>query len=95
MNPDRIELALPLSPEMVGEKKPAANNNDKKPATNERVKESIITYLTDNPAGNAEDIALYVGLEPLRTKEYLGELVEEGIVVFEGDDKNRTYKLRR
>ena len=96
MNPDRIELALPLSPEMVGEKKPAANNNDKKPAANERVKESIITYLTDNPAGNAEDIALYVGLEPSRIREYLGELVEEGIVVTEGDSsKAWTYKLRR
>ena len=87
INPDRTILSLPLSAIKIG---------DKKSAINIRMKESIITYLTDNSEGKTSEIAEYVGLGLSRTRDYLKELVEEGIIIAEGtSNKVRKYKLKR
>ena len=86
MNPDRTVLSLPLSTTKIG---------DKKSAINERVKESIISYLTDNPEGKTKDISGHIGLGVSRTRDYLRELVDEGIIVAEGaSNKARIYRLK-
>ena len=96
MNPDRTVLTLPLSPEKIGDKKSAIKIGDKNPAIKERVKESIIAYLTDHPEGKTADIAVYIGLRSSRTRDYLRELINEGIIVSEGaSNKMRVYKLKR
>ncbi|MBQ2454530.1 MAG: putative DNA binding domain-containing protein [Firmicutes bacterium] len=105
MNPDRTVLSLPLSAESINDKKSATKIGDKKSAIkigdgktsiNERIKSSIINYLTDNPQGKTVDIAEYIGLRPSRTRDYLRDLQNEGIIVGEGtSNKTRTYRLKR
>ena len=67
---------------------------DKKSAINVKTKESIIAYLTDKPEAKASSIAEFIGLKPSRTRDYLNELIAEGIVVAEGKNKNRIYELK-
>lgn len=58
------------------------------------MKETIIAYLTDHTEAKALSIVEYIGLKPSRTRDYLDELVAEGIVVAEGGTRNRTYRLK-
>lgn len=54
----------------------------------------IIDYLTDHPAAKSAKIAEYVDLKPSRVRDYLSELIAEDIVVAEGGNRNRTYRLK-
>lgn len=89
---ERTVLTLPLK--RVGIKKPAIKIGDKKSAISANMKETIIAYLTDHTEAKALSIAEYIGLKPSRTRDYLDELVAEGIVVAEGGTRNRTYRLK-
>ena len=87
MNPDRTVLSLPLSAIKIG---------DKKSAISERVKESIIAYLTDNPEGKTSEISEHIGLGSSRTRDYLRELLNEGVIETAGSsNKTRAYRLKR
>ena len=66
----------------------------KKSAINETNKQRIIEYLKDHVSAGSLDIADYLGLKSLRTRDYLNELIAEDIVVSEGGNKNRKYKLK-
>ena len=92
LEPERTILTLPF--EKIGDKKSAIKIGDKKSAINAKMKETIIAYLTDNPEAKASSIAEYIGLKPSRTRDYLNELIAEGIVVAEGSNRNRTYRLK-
>ena len=91
-DPDRIMLSLAF--EKIGDKKSAIKIGDKKSAINAKMKETIIACLTDHAEAKASAIAEYIGLKPSRKRDYLNELVAEGIVVTEGSNKNRVYKLK-
>ena len=93
--PDRITLMLPLSAAKIGDKKSAIKIGDKKSAIKKRIKESIITFLTEYPEGKTSQIAEYIDLKESRTRDYLKELTEEGTVEAIGSNKNRTYRLKR
>lgn len=93
--PDRITLSLPLSATKIGDKKSAIKIGDKKSAISQKVKESIIAFLTDCPEGKTSQIAEYIDLKESRTRDYLKELTEEGTVEAVGGNKNRTYRLKR
>jgi predicted HTH transcriptional regulator len=56
-------------------------------------KDKILEYLKENLEARSQDIALFIGLKQSRTKDYLSELVEEGKIVANGANKNRTYSL--
>ena len=58
------------------------------------MKETIIAYLTDHAEAKASAIAEYIGLKPSRTRDYLNELIAEDVVVADGSNRNRTYKLK-
>ena len=90
--PERISVFLPLK--KIGDKKSAIKIGDKKSAINIKMKETIIEYLTDHAEDKASSIADYIGLKPSRTRDYLNELITEGVVVAEGGNRNRTYKLK-
>ena len=100
--PERITLSLEFKESgggngnggKIGDKKSAIKIGDKKSAINAKMKETIIAYLTDNPEAKASSIAEYIGLKPSRTRDYLNELIVEGIVVAEGSNRNRTYRLK-
>ena len=83
LEPERTILSLTF--EKIG---------DKKSVINEKMKETIIAYLTDHAEAKTAEIAAYIGLKLSRTRDYLNELIAEDIVVAEGGNRNRTYRLR-
>ncbi|MBQ9207341.1 MAG: putative DNA binding domain-containing protein [Treponema sp.] len=57
-------------------------------------KERILTYLQVHTDAKSQEIALHIGLKLSRTKDYLSELAEDGKIVPNGANKNRTYSLK-
>lgn len=92
LEPERTILSLTF--EKIGDKKSVLKIGDKKSVINEKMKETIIAYLTDHAEAKTAEIAAYIGLKLSRTRDYLNELIAEDIVVAEGGNRNRTYRLR-
>ena len=89
--PDRTTLSLVLSPK-IGDKS-AIKIGDKlvKKAVK---KQLIIEYITDHPAVRTSEIAKIADLKESRARDYLSELVSEGIIIAEGANRNRIYRLK-
>ena len=78
-----------------GDKKTAIKSDDKKATVKSaRQKEEIVAYLTDHISARSADIAELLGVKSTRAKKLLSELTAEDIVVAEGGNRNRTYKLK-
>lgn len=93
-DPDRIMLSLAFKKSDV--KKATIKSDDKKVTIKSaRQKNEIITYLTDHVSAKNTDIAELLGVKSTRVKQLLKELLDEGVVVAEGNNKNRVYKLKR
>ena len=75
----------PKSGDKIGDKfeKSAINYKDK-----------ILEYLAKHTESRSVDISQCIGLKLSRTKDYLSELVEDGKIVANGANKNRTYALK-
>ena len=58
-----------------------------------KFKEKILDYLKNNKEARSQELSLCIGLKISRTKVYISELVEEGKIVANGANKNRTYSL--
>lgn len=54
----------------------------------------IVEYLEANGAPSSSEISSYVGLKSSMLKVYLKELIEENVIVFEGANRNRVYRLK-
>ena len=93
-DPDRIMLSLAFK--KSDDKKATIKSDDKKVTIKSaRQKNEIITYLTDHVSAKNTDIAELLGVKSTRVKQLLKELLDEGAVVAEGNNKNRVYKLKR
>ena len=93
-DPDRIMLSLAFK--KSDDKKATIKSDDKKMTIKSaRQKNEIITYLTDHVSAKNIDIAELLGVKSTRVKQLLKELLDEGVVVAEGSNKNRVYKLKR
>ena len=93
LEPERTILTLLFS--KSDDKKATIKNDDKKATIKSvRQKEEIITYLTDHVSAKSSDIAELLGVKSTRAKKLLSELIAEEIVVAEGGNRNRTYKLK-
>ena len=73
--------------------RPSYKNFGDKSAIN--YKEKILEYLEEHAEARTQEISLYIGLKLSRTKDYLSELVEEGNIIANGANKNRTYSLKK
>ena len=58
-------------------------------------KKMIVEYLAEHEEARSREIADVIGLKISRTKDYITELVEEGKIVSNGANKNRTYSLKK
>jgi len=91
--PDRITLSLTIGKSV--DKKATIKNGDKKAAAKTVAhKQAIVSYLTENVSAKSIEIADLLGLRATRAKEILAEMVDEEIIVAEGGNKNRVYKLK-
>ena len=92
-SPNRTTLSMPLSP--ISDKRPAIKIGEKNPSAIKAAKrQMIIDYLTDHAVAKASEISEYIDLKTSRVRDYLAELIADGIVVAEGRNKNRTYMLK-
>ena len=55
----------------------------------------IVEYLAEHEEARSQEITDVIGLKISRTKDYITELVEEGKIVSNGANKNRTYSLKK
>ena len=75
----------------IGDKSAIKQSVGDKSAIN--YKDKILEYLSNHSEARSQDIALYIGLKQSRTKDYLSELVEDGKIVANGANKNRSYSF--
>ena len=81
--------------EKTDDKNPTIKTDDKKKSAKFRVQtQAIIEYLTMNVHAKNADIANLLGIKSTRVKEILKVLIEEEIIVTEGNNRNRTYRLK-
>ena len=98
-DPDRITLSLTI--EKTSDKKVGTKSNDKKvgiKSNDKRIasgqKRAIIGYLTDHIQATSSELSILLGVGQERTRKILRELVAEEIIVTEGANRNRLYKLK-
>lgn len=89
-NPDRITLSLSF--EKTSDKKRAIKRSDKR--IGERQKAMVIDYLTDNASVKASEIAELLEVSQPRARAVLAKLIADDIVVAEGANRNRMYRLK-
>ena len=73
----------------IGDKKSAIKIGNKY----EKYKAEIIEFLTRKNTASSSEIAEVIGLKSSRTRDYLGKMVVDGLIVAEGEKKNRLYRL--
>ena len=87
---------LSLAFKKSDDKKVTIKSDDKKVTIKTaRQKNEIIMYLTDHASAKNADIAELLGVKSTRIKQLLKELLDEDVIVAEGSNKNRVYKLKR
>lgn len=89
-NPDRTILTLPFV-EKQAEKtsgKESCSGQLSKTIENKR---KIVSYLLIKGKRKTNEIAHHIGLSDTRTRALLAELVKEGLIVAEGNGRNRVY----
>lgn len=62
---------------------------------NEENRRQIIDFVADNEISDVKSISKAIGLKLSRTRDYLKQLVEEGVLEIEGEYKNRKYKIKK
>ncbi len=91
--PDRIVVELKLK--QSDDKKVTIKSDGKKVTIkSSRQKNEIIAYLTDHISAKNTELAELLGVKSTRIKQLLKELIDDGIVVAEGSNRNRTYRLK-
>ena len=100
--PERITLLLQLA--KSSDKKVAIKSSDKKVAIKSSDKKStiktalqkaaIIEYITEKVTAKTAEIVDLLGVKEARTRKLLSEMIEEEIIVAEGANRNRVYKLK-
>lgn len=95
-DPNRIKLTLPLIKSADNKKALIISADNKKQALIKTTaqKDLIISYLTDHPSATGTDLCDLLSLKPTRVRTLLRGMIEEGIIVAEGGNRNRTYRLK-
>ena len=62
---------------------------------NKENRRQIVDFIADNEISDAKFISKAIGLKSSRTRDYLKQLVEEGVLEVEGEYKNRKYRIKQ
>lgn len=93
LDPDRTKLLLPLTEPNAKKAAIKSDDGDKLAIKNGDKKQLIIEYLTEHISCGSSGISALLGIKASRTKVLLGELITEGVIVADGGNRNRTYRL--
>ncbi len=76
----------------ASDKKQAIKTSDKR--IYEIQKEMIVEYLTDKASAKAAVIADLLNVSPQRTRAVLSKMISEDLIVADGANRNRSYRLK-
>ena len=62
---------------------------------NEENRRQIIDFIADNGISDAKTVSKAIGLKPSRTRDYLKQLMDEGVLEVEGEYKSRKYRIKK
>ena len=62
---------------------------------NKENRRQIIDFIADNVISDAKTISKVIGLKSSRTRDYLKQLVDEGVLEVEGEYKSRKYRIKK
>ena len=87
---------LSLSLTKTSDKKQAITIKTAKPKNkkSDDRKRSILDYLAFHAASTSKEVAEHLGISSDRARVYLQEFASNGIVIAEGQNRNRTYRLK-
>ena len=88
--PARITMSLSVSSD---DKSVSIKSDDKRKVT-ELQKQTIIEYLTDNASAKSYELSELLDVKSTRIKDLLNELISDGVVIPEGANRNRRYRLK-
>lgn len=105
-SPNRVTLSLQIK--SIGDKSAINTQIGDKSATNtqfgdkivdstgvEQKLDAIIEYMQNHPIVMVAEIADLLSIKPSRTRDYLRMLVDRGVLIAKGANKNRTYMLKK
>jgi predicted HTH transcriptional regulator len=98
--PDRISVTLPIvineTDDKMGDDKKTTIKTDDKKVTIKRSEQKamIVDFLRNNHSAKSADLCALLGVKSTRLKELLYELVNDGVIVADGANRNRTYSLK-
>lgn len=92
IEPDRTTLSLAFR--KTSDKKQAINEKTSDKRISSIQMEMIIDYLTDNPIAKTTEIAELLQVSPARARTLLNKLVKDDVVISEGANRNRVYRLK-
>lgn len=63
--------------------------------TSDKTSDKILNYLNENEFITTTIASKLIGLSPQRTRAILGKMVKEEVLIAEGANRNRKYKLKK
>jgi predicted HTH transcriptional regulator len=91
----QMHLVFELIASMDEEETDKHEQKTEKRNRNEENRRQIIDFIADNEISDSKTVAKAIGLKPSRTRDYLKQLVDEGVLEIEGEYKNRKYKIKK
>ena len=91
----QMHLVFKLIVSMEEEESDKNGSKTEKRNRNEENRRQIIDFIADKGISDANSVSKAIGLKPSRTRDYLNQLVEEGILEVEGEYKNRKYRIKK
>ena len=105
-SPNRVNVSLQIK--AIGDKLATNGQVGDKSAINGRIGDksegnftveqklsAIIEYMQNHPSVSAAEIAEVLSIKASRTRDYMRILVERGVLLIKGANKNRAYVLKR
>ncbi len=90
----QMHLVFELIASMNEEETDEIESKTEKRNRNNVIRRQITDFIADKEISDSKTIAKAIGLKPSRTRDYLKQLVDEGILETEGEYKNRKYKIK-
>lgn len=94
----QMHKVFELIASMNAEESEGKDKNDSKTGNqnrNDEYRRQITDFIADNKISDSKAVSKAIGLKASRTRDYLKQLVDEGILEIEGEYKNRKYKIKK
>ena len=90
-----MHLVFELIASMNEEESDKATSKTENRNRNEENRRQIIDFIADSGISDAKTISKTIVLKPSRTRDYLKQLVDEGVLEVDGEYKNRKYRIKK